>query len=463
MRTQFQSRQSTKWQWGVILLAVVSAGVAGISNLLNISSFAPLIVFGFLIAITAFLIWIKKPVFALYATLFCVFLPIGIIPTIFNSYLNRIMTLVSLGVWLIYELKQRRTVVLSSTIILMGVFLIWSFASLSWADKLSPAAVELQTYTLRLILFLFLITNEIRTKKNLNGLMNIMVLCGWTLILAGVGTILTGGYTPGTRLKILGMNENSVGILTLLTLPCVLWQTVQPSKHFRALKKWLGVIFLISTIVLAALSGSRGSAISLVVTLAAFLFLKPTRQWGKLGLIILVIGVIATPFIFSITLQRFTDDAAGYTVLGGREALWEAAWNLIRVHPWFGVGIGNAPFSIKPYLVLLKSIGSRESVSIHNPLLTVWAETGIPGIVFFLSFLVSAVWSFLRQYLLHRKLGKTDLDLYFALMGSLFVGFMASWIKGGGMETSFAYFLMLAYLIIPASLEITPLENGRVE
>jgi hypothetical protein len=42
---------------------------------------------------------------------------------------------------------------------------------------------------------------------------------------------------------------------------------------------------------------------------------------------------------------------------------------------------------------------------------------------------------------------------YTMIVGPVFVGFMASWVKGGGMETSFLYFFMLAMLMIPATIQ----------
>jgi len=32
------------------------------------------------------------------------------------------------------------------------------------------------------------------------------------------------------------------------------------------------------------------------------------------------------------------------------------------------------------------------------------------------------------------------------------IGFLASWIKGGGMESSFSHFLVISFLLIPSSL-----------
>jgi O-antigen ligase len=324
--------------------------------------------------------------------------------------------------------------------------------TLLWAEDLNRAVIILQTYALRFILFLFLIPNEIRTRHNLNGLMNTLALAGWVLMAASAVTVLLEGYTPGTRLKVFGMNENGMGILALVTMIGVLWQAVQLSQRHQWLKKLVSSTFLLGTIALVAMSGSRGSAVSLVVTLLAFCFWKPTRSWGVIGLIVLVLGLILAPFLFSTTLERFAIER-GDTLLGGREALWQASWKLILDHPWDGVGIGNAPDAIIPYARLLRSVLGYKRVVVHSPPLTIWVETGIVGILLFLGVLGSAVWSFAEQYLRHRRSDSRFLTPYFALLSSVFLGYMASWIKGGGMESDHTYFLMLGLLVIPSCLD----------
>ena len=63
--------------------------------------------------------------------------------------------------------------------------------------------------------------------------------------------------------------------------------------------------------------------------------------WGIAGLLILALTALGGTAIFTITIDQFTGKT-GETPLGGREALWQGAWLLIRDHTWGGVGIGNA-------------------------------------------------------------------------------------------------------------------------
>ena len=120
----------------------------------------------------------------------------------------------------------------------------------------------------------------------------------------------------------------------------VLWQVMGSSGRQRALRMVLSIIYVLLTLILVTLSGSRGGALSLLAVLLAFWFWRPTRPWGKLGLLILAVVVISAPFVFSTVVRRFSEAEGG--ALGGRMAIWQASWLIISERPWSGVGIGNA-------------------------------------------------------------------------------------------------------------------------
>jgi len=283
--------------------------------------------------------------------------------------------------------------------------------------------------------------------------MGILAIAGWVFIVAGMSSLFSHGYEVGTRLQILEENENTLGGLFPVLLIGVIWLAMRLTYPRRLLWMFLAMAFLLLSFILIAFSGSRGGAISWFITILFLLFWRQTRFWGIVGLLILVAAVIVAPFVLSTTLSRFTD-TTGDTLLGGREALWQAAWLLIRDHPLMGVGIGNAPSAMMLYVRMFRSAWGRVGVSIHNPILTILAETGVPGILLYLGILVSALWSCVRQYSRFRKLGVEWLITYSALTASAFLGYFASWFKGGAMEQGHSYFLMVALLLIPSHLNI---------
>lgn len=439
-------------QIGLIVSAVLVSIVAGAAYMVFDTAFSPLIIAGVILGILSALIWVRMPVVALYTALLVVLLPIGLFPANVQSYLNRLLTIAAFVVWGVCVIVRGRRIVWTNTVLLMLGFLVWCLLTLLWAQNLEAAKNELGGYALRFVLFLFLITNEISTGETLNGLMRVLAIVGWVFIVAGMGTIISQGYEVGTRLRILETNENTLGGLFPLVVVGVIWLAIRTPKRRRALWYFLSLAFISLSFALIALSGSRGGAITWVITILFLLFWRQTRVWGIVGLLILAAAVIMAPLILATTIDRFAD-RTNDTLLGGREALWQAAWLLIRNHPLAGVGVGNAPNAMMSYIRLFRSAWGNESAVVHNPILTIWVEIGLPGLLLYLSVLASSVWSFVREYAYCRKMDVQWLMPYFALTASAFLGYCASWIKGGGMELSFSYFLMMALLLVPSHLE----------
>ena len=459
MQLRNLSQESTYLRIGIILLAIISALIAGASGFVYPSFLSPIIAGGVVAGVVIIITWLQKPVWAMYAAIFVVLLPIGLIPPQAHSLLNRSITIIAFVVWVVDVIINQHRVRWTKTALIMLVFLAWGFATLLWSTNLSIGIHILQRYALRFVLFILLIPNEIRTKDNLDGLMNTLAISGWVLVLVSLYTIMLEGYTPGTRLEVLNVNENGLGILALITMPGVLWQATQPLTRYKTIKFILASIYLILVVGLVAMSGSRGSALSLFIVLTAFWFWRPTRLWGKVSLIILVLVVLIAPFLFETTLERFAV-IPGDTLLGGREGIWQASRLLILDNPWFGGGIGNARYSIMAYLSSFRSTLGFDQASIHNPVLTIWSETGVLGMFLYLSVLGSAIWSFVRQYILHRQERESFLLPYIALISSVFLGYIVSWIKGGGMESGFSYFFLLALLLIPSGLETKEIDDN---
>ncbi len=433
----------------IVILTIGFALILGASYLVLPYVYAPLIVLTGLAGITIVFLWLAKPTWAVYIAIFIVLLPTSLIPAEINSLLNRAATVLALGVWIIDFIGRRRKIIFTFSMGLMIGFLLWSAISFIWAANKTEAATVLQTYALRFILFFLLICHEIRKKGDLEGLMNVLALSGVFLVVVSIFFLAVEGYVPGTRLQVLDVNENELGLNLLMTAPGLFWWAVRPTRRFGSIKKLLAVAYLVTAIGLTGLSGSRGSAISWGITLLAFLFWESTRKWGIYAIVIAVIAIILTPFVFTTTIDRFLG-VPGDTLLGGREYIWPAAWQLIQDHLLTGVGIGNSSFAIIPYMI---NNGAQwvalSSDPLHNPVLVIWAETGFPGLLIYLGVLVSASISFFVEYLRSRKMQLSYYSTYFELVAAMFLGFMASWIKGGGMETSFAYFLVLSLLIIP--------------
>jgi O-antigen ligase len=431
----------------VIFTVVFIAGFIIVHTWTNSVFATTLLINGFILVVIFTLTLLFKPKLALYASLLAINLPIGLVPPEIHSMLNRTLTMIAFVSWLWSIINRQQTVVFNVSIFLMICFIFLASSTLFWSNNVDRGLTVIQAYTLRLILFLFLITNEIRNEKDLDGLMNTLAISAWLLIIISVGALLYNGYVPGNRFQVLGENENGLGLQAIVAMPGILWLAIMPTKRFKVLKKLSAFMYLIMAMGFVFLSGSRGSAISVVVTIVLFLFWKPTRIYGKICIIFLILGIIFTPFIFQTTYERFLIDE-NTTLLGGRIILWETGLQIVKEHPLLGVGVGNAPHSVM-HLLNVKA-NDLLGISIHNPVITIWAETGIVGLFLYLGVLVTAIYNFLKKFKHYNRKNCHWCCTYFAIIASIFIGYMTSWIKGGGVEVEHSYFFILSLLLIPS-------------
>jgi putative inorganic carbon (hco3(-)) transporter len=392
------------------------------------------------------LIFLKHPVWAFYLGTLWMFLPDGIMPSNLQSIMNRGLAAACLILFGLDRWIRPQRIEWNPALTMLVCFLFWAGASLSWSSRPEDGLVPLVAYIVRVGFCLFLGINMIRSKSDVDHLMDAVCISGWIVVIVSVVYLLTAGYQFGSRLRVFDINENHLGIVLLVGLTGAIWQTVSRDGSMRK-PIWvvLAILYLLTTLMMTVLSGSRGSILSIALTCMSFLCVKRVRAWGLLGILVCGIGAIVFPMAYANILERFIGSVKD-PALGGREDIWPAALELIADHLPIGVGIGNSAVALKLYM----NVWSEDGIPFHNPILSVLGEMGIPGLIFYLGAPIYACCRFMRSYI------ATDeewIRRYAVIVGPVFIGFMASWFKGGGMEASFLYFFMLAMLMIPATIQ----------
>jgi O-antigen ligase len=390
---------------------------------------------------------VQRPLSALYVATFLALMPMALrFEIAYTVAVNSALAL-ALAAWLLKIIVQQQHVHWNAVCIMITLYLVWAIVTLLWAPDLILARKELVAYTSGFILLL-LISEQVRSIEAMDGLMRVLMWMGWILVLGGLQAVFAGGFQPGERLQVLGMNENLFGVVLILTLPGPIWLVLRSTGPKRALYLVLSIFFILCTLGLVALSGSRGSSISLLLVLLAFFFYKPMRPFGIVGLLLVVCLLAVAPLIMDVLVQRFQDREGGD--LGGRVLLWHASLLLIRDNLWTGVGIGNGPSQLHQYVASLTSIyAHRLDLPSHNPLLEVAVETGVTGVFLYTSAVVLALWQFFRyrrELRVHEKFAAG----YFPLLLGVSVGYFASWLKGGGVDAHPTFFILLGLLLFPA-------------
>ena len=260
-------------------------------------------------------------------------------------------------------------------------------------------------------------------------------------------------------MKVLNVNENELGVVLILMTPGAIWPVLRSSGVMRGLHFALCIPFILFSIVLVALSGSRGGAFSLAVVLVSLWFCKSARPWALL-LSILVAGLLASaPALLDTLSSRLAQQEGGE--LGGRNVLWQASLLMLRDVPWSGAGIGNGPRALHKYIAMLTNhYNYRLDLPSHNPLLEVALETGVAGMLIYAGVLACAIWQFSSSWL-HSSMRGGAQTAYFPLLFAITAGYLASWMKSGGLGSHATFFVLLALLTIPARLPYTANDARR--
>lgn len=173
----------------------------------------------------------------------------------------------------------------------------------------------------------------------------VSIFLGCFLGVAVVAWIAVGRMTTGFRF--LGFNPNGLGALALVAIGLASYQSVATPRLNRILRR---VLIVVATLVVAATT-SRAIMFALIMGIGVYRFTLWTRLgptaiglfvWGSVVVISIGLPVMAFTNIgqeLNGILMRFT----GQRLVSGRETIWAALGDMIRVRPWFGYGIDIRP------------------------------------------------------------------------------------------------------------------------
>ncbi|NDJ55316.1 MAG: O-antigen ligase family protein, partial [Chloroflexi bacterium] len=341
-----------------------------------------------------------------------------------------IISLLTLAAWAIHIIAQRKEIGWPSLRSLwasltgldkaVGLFVLISFVSLSWAELLGVAVTELrQTIVEPLVLYLALRTLPLSKEERwrivdllmLTG--TIVALIGLYQIAAGVGLITAEGGS--LRIRSIYNSPNSAGLFLgrLVPLAAAIAVLASPGRR-RWLYAGAGLLIAIATV----LTFSRGA---ILLGVPAGLGLVTIVWLGRTGLLIVLGGVVALllALIPLSQLPRFSelfDPTTGSTFL--RLQLWQSSAQLLADHPITGVGLDQFLYEYRGSYILPAAWEQPDLSHPHNFLLNYWARLGLVG-------LAAGVWMQIAFWRMaqasQQRLKGLDQDSY-----ALVIGLMAS-------------------------------------
>ena len=226
-------------------------------------------------------------------------------------------------------------------------------------------------------------------------------------------------------------------------LPFTLWG-LWKSKGLVKVVCWFGFVSGFITLIF---SGQRTGTLAGIVSLPPLLLLMQNRKSNLRLLILMIFILLISLLIISISnesrneflLERYSLQSG----LTGRVALWQKAFSEIGKNPIIGRGTGAAEMII--------------SSSFHNAYLEVWYNTGVFGLILFLS---SQLLFLCQSLYLSIKSTDTEIKAISMLAFGFMIGFVISCIfesiGASASSVNILLYLFLGFLVTSNSWDYYP-------
>jgi O-antigen ligase len=307
------------------------------------------------------------------------------------------------------------------------VFVCWTLSSAAWAAN-SYASIHLGMQWTTYLIFFFLVSAILRNPRLMRT--SFLTLAGviWVLAIACAieswfGAPLTDGNLRNDLKPLL---RGSGGFGEIMAMAAILFAALSLHANRRSRALLLGATAMmgwLATVQSLERAPFIGASAGFCFLIAGAVILKPVgrRPWGRLGLMVCVLGLI---FIFqslpfsnaqpnaaaTSTVSRFTGDLSADVSTRARFLFWGVGLEMARAHPLLGVGGNNyeaayatarAQFSTRyPTSSLVALNEDLLTVYAHNEYVQLFAELGAIGFTLFVLFslsLVAALWRALKQ------------------------------------------------------------------
>ncbi|MCL6471231.1 MAG: O-antigen ligase family protein [Firmicutes bacterium] len=278
------------------------------------------------------------------------------------------------------------------------VFILFAAVSSIVAPSITEAVSAIVRYSGYFALA-FIVGRTIDSREKLTKILYLMIASGVASAIYGVYEIYrfmnlpqaekefyfiaTGDVIP--RIASTFGNSNFYAEYLVILIPITFALAFSQRRFIQKLAMLAIAIFLLSILVQTYTRGSWLATGVGVVLMSALMQVRLLWLWVA----VFVIALIIEPRVASrlISIIDITGGSAGF-----RMKLWNIAIGVICEHPWVGTGIGNfyAAFTAYVFTHPGASVG-WVAYGAHNSFLTIWAETGVFGMLSFAAIILISV------------------------------------------------------------------------
>lgn len=267
----------------------------------------------------------------------------------------------------------------------------------------------------------------------------IVIFIGFIAAQSGIRGVLSGA-TGGASSGFVGVvgERNAMGGILCTVIPMVLYM-IQTTNN-----KWIKIFLLgvlLGDIFAVYMTFSRGAFIGLVCV-SIFMIMRSKKKF-LIGAIAIFVVYMSIPFIPQAYIDRLStmavkDESQLEGSAAGRLMFWRSAIEMMKENPVTGVGFHNSENMMERYPdPLTKTISPKRAI--HNSILQVGAELGIPALILYIGIFTSTYLALgrLRKLSAAGRFERKDIGFYASMLQACFIGFFST-----------AFFVNLAYIDI---------------
>jgi O-antigen ligase len=338
----------------------------------------------------------------------------------------RMLGIVILGAWIVRSLSSGRfRIILARSNLFAMAYIVWGLVSTLWAIDLQVAFDRAQVIVQSFVLYI-LVINLVNSRKRMQSMLSIIMVVNLVMALLALLRF-ASGVTTGGRVNIMQIsgydpNDQAASFLLGAAMLMVLF-----SREARPVNKWLIFAALSVTVLAILVTASRGALVSLIVVTASVLLLN-RRAW-QVALLILLIGGTASLFLPLTFTERALSIVTASDRGAGRIDIWRVGLQIVRAHPFQGVGWGNFGKAFDQYLPMTPNVAfdiGRERGP-HNIFFGALGELGIVGLVPFVVLIGLTVKSAISAMVSFERRGDSvmttlAMSVFLSLLGILAAG-----------------------------------------
>lgn len=321
-----------------------------------------------------------------------------------------LLILISFVVWLIKKIIHRQYPIfhykkLGIWFWLMSLWLLTSMIAIFISPDLRAGAGIWKAYFLEPILFLVVLLDVIKNKKDLKLAMGALIFSGLLVALYAFYQKITGQGVWSTEIwgqpKILRATGPfpHPNFLGLYLGPLFIFGLGYVFLNFKKNISFIVKILLFSLFFFGSLIFAKSEGAIIAIFIALFfcgMLYKSIRKWILISALILVLILLSLPFSrHYLTEKIFFQDLSGRL----RVNIWKGAVDILEEKPILGAGLNGYQILAPQYQERYYDQDTQELISVethpypHNLFLTIWLELGLLGLVIF--FLI--LFQFFRQ------------------------------------------------------------------